>query len=373
VTTLSSELKAIVAAEITAAGGREVSFVARVDEHGVIVDARAVARGTASAVLALPGVAARGEIVLHNHPSGDLDPSMADLDVAARMHDDGIGFGIVDNAAERLYMVVEVPRPRETVAIDPVAAADALGPGGIVAGVLGEFENRASQRDMAAYVADVYNDGGVSLLEAGTGVGKSFAYLVPAIEWSYANGERTVVSTNTINLQEQLVGKDLPLLARAFVDRDRPPTYALLKGWNNYLCLARLQLALGGQASLLEPERQGELVSLAEHTARVRALRSLFPVRSPAARGGGRRGGGEPPSAGGRSCGAARPRQLAGGRGAAALSPVGAGRGAPPRRCCRAASRHAGHVARHVTRAGATRAQRQGTAPHTPCRAGTRR
>ncbi|MDH3289382.1 MAG: helicase [Gemmatimonadota bacterium] len=266
-TTLSSEVRAIVAAEIAAAGGREVSFMARVDEHGVIVDARAVARGTASAVLALPGVATRGEIVLHNHPSGDLDPSVADLDVAARMHDGGVGFGIVDNAAEHLYMVVEVPRPRETVAIDPVAAADALGPGGIVAGVLGEFEDRASQRDMAAYVADVYNDGGVSLLEAGTGVGKSFAYLVPAIEWSYANGERTVVSTNTINLQEQLVGKDLPLLARAFVDRERPPTYALLKGWNNYLCLARLQLALGGQASLLEPERQGELVSLAEWAA----------------------------------------------------------------------------------------------------------
>ena len=65
---------------------------------------------------------------------------------------------------------------------------------------------------MAAYIADGYNDGGVQLLEAGTGVGKSFAYLVPALAWARANGERTVVSTNTINLQEQLVGKDLPLL-----------------------------------------------------------------------------------------------------------------------------------------------------------------
>ena len=57
------------------------------------------------------------------------------------------------------------------------------------------------------------------LLEAGTGVGKSFAYLVPALAWARANGERTVVSTNTINLQEQLVGKDLPLLRRALGDR----------------------------------------------------------------------------------------------------------------------------------------------------------
>ena len=64
-----------------------------------------------------------------------------------------------------------------------------------------------SQRDMTAYITDAYNEGGVVLLEAGTGVGKSFAYLVPALAWAQANGERTVVSTNTINLQEQLVGQ----------------------------------------------------------------------------------------------------------------------------------------------------------------------
>ena len=134
--------------------------------------------------------------------------------------------------------------------------------------MLGAFEDRPGQRDMAAYVADTFNEGGVSLLEAGTGVGKSFAYLVPAIAWARTNGERTVVSTNTINLQEQLIGKDLPLLARAFGEDGDPPTYAMLKGWRNYLCLARLELARAGQASLLEPERQGELNGLAAWAAR---------------------------------------------------------------------------------------------------------
>ena len=81
--------------------------------------------------------------------------------------------------------------------------------------MLGAYEDRPSQRDMAAHISDAYNDGGVVLLEAGTGVGKSFAYLVPALAWARANRERTIVSTNTINLQEQLVGKDLPVLARA--------------------------------------------------------------------------------------------------------------------------------------------------------------
>jgi ATP-dependent DNA helicase DinG len=264
VTTIAPEVRVILAREIDEAGGREVSFVARVSEGDVIVDARAVARGTVGAVLALPGVAQRGEMVLHNHPSGVLDPSTADLDVAVRMHDEGIGFGIIDNDAASLYVVVDVPRARSTTTLDAVAVAATLGEGGAVAAVLGQFEDRPSQRDMAAFVADTYNDGGVSLLEAGTGVGKSFAYLVSAIEWSLANNERTVVSTNTINLQEQLVGKDLPLLARAFADREREPTYALLKGWNNYLCLSRLELAAGGQTSLLEPERADELNALRE-------------------------------------------------------------------------------------------------------------
>jgi ATP-dependent DNA helicase DinG len=262
VSRLLPEAQSRLAAEIAAAGGREVSFVADVDDDGVVLSAVPVARGTVSAVLALPGVAARGQMVLHNHPSGVLEPSQADLNVAARLHDAGIGFGIVNNPATELYVVVEVPRAPSYQGIDPVETARALGPGGVVARVLGAFEDRPSQRDMAAYVADTFNEGGVSLLEAGTGVGKSFAYLVPAIAWARANGERTVVSTNTINLQEQLVGKDLPMLARALGEEDRPLTYALLKGWRNYLCLARLELARSGQASLLEPERQDELEAL---------------------------------------------------------------------------------------------------------------
>ena len=91
---------------------------------------------------------------------------------------------------------------------------------------------------MAVAIARLYNDGGVGLLEAGTGVGKSLGYLVPALRWAAANSERTVVSTNTINLQEQLVGKDLPFLERALPDQK--VRFALLKGWRNYLCLVRL-------------------------------------------------------------------------------------------------------------------------------------
>ena len=263
---LAPDVRVLMRSEIAAAQGREVSFVARPDADGVMVVARVVARGTVDAVLALPGIAARGELLLHNHPSGVLEPSTADLNVAARLHDGGVGFAIIDNAVSDCYVVVECPRPRATTRIDPLDAAGLLASSGPIARALGSFEDRPSQRDMAAYIADLYNDGGVGLLEAGTGVGKSFAYLVPALVWARENGERTIVSTNTINLQEQLVGKDLPILARALGTGNHAPSFALLKGWRNYLCLARLEQARDASGSLFEDAHQQELSALAAWT-----------------------------------------------------------------------------------------------------------
>lgn len=261
-------VRAHLAAEIAAAGGREVSFVAQVDRDGVVTEARAVARGTVEMVLALPGVAQRGEMFLHNHPSGRLDPSGADLAVAARLHDGGVGFAILNNDATELYVVVEVPRDTPTTPLDPFDIIETLGEDGPIARLMGQYEDRQSQRDMAAYIADGYNDGGTLLLEAGTGVGKSFAYLVPALAWARANGQRTVVSTNTINLQEQLVGKDLPLLRKALATDEHTPTFALLKGWRNYLCLSRMHQAVAAQRTLLEQDKLEELYDIAEWAGR---------------------------------------------------------------------------------------------------------
>jgi ATP-dependent DNA helicase DinG len=267
---IAPDIQLYLASQIATAGGREVSFVGTLAADGVVTAARVVARGTVDRVLALPGVAERGEMLLHNHPSGLLEPSVPDLNVAARLHDGGVGFGIITNDGTELYVVVEVPHSPPAARIDPLTVVGQLGEGGPIARVLGQYEDRPCQRDMAAYIADAYNDGGVLLLEAGTGVGKSFAYLVPALEWARASGERTVVSTNTINLQEQLVGKDLPLLRDVLATPDRAPTFALLKGWRNYLCLARLHHAVGAQRSLLEPDKYDELTGImawAGHTS----------------------------------------------------------------------------------------------------------
>src|SRR5690606_27661882 len=99
-TRLSAKAAAVMRAAIRLAGGREVCFAGTPDETGIVVQARTVARGDAQSVLAMPGFAEAGEILLHNHPSGYLEPSRADMDVAANLYEQGIGFGIVDNRSE---------------------------------------------------------------------------------------------------------------------------------------------------------------------------------------------------------------------------------------------------------------------------------
>ena len=247
-------------AAIRLAGGREICFVGGLDEDGVVRTVRVASRGDARSVLALPGVARRGEMLLHNHPSGNLEPSAADLEVAARLHDDGIGFAIIDNDATDVYVVVEIPRAAESRALDVGRIDRDLGPEGAVAGGLARYEDRPGQRAMAQAIARLYNQGGIGLLEAGTGVGKSLAYLLPALRWAAANGERTVVSTNTINLQEQLVGVDLPFLAGAL--QDQKVRFALLKGWRNYLCLLRLEQARTSGTALFEDTLATEIEAL---------------------------------------------------------------------------------------------------------------
>ena len=249
------------AAAIRMAGGREVCFACGVDEQGMVVTSRVVARGDPISVLALPGFAQRGEMLVHNHPSGLLEPSDADNGVAARIYDDGVGFGIVDNEAENLYVVVEVPTTQPELALGRDEMDRDLGEEGPIAKIHPRYEDRPSQRQMATRIARLYNGGGIGLLEAGTGVGKSLGYLVPALRWAARNKERTVVSTNTINLQEQLVGKDLPFLKEALDDQD--VRFALLKGWRNYLCLQRLEQAESAEQTLFEDEMKAEVENIA--------------------------------------------------------------------------------------------------------------
>lgn len=128
-----------------------------------------------------------------------------------------------------------------------------LSPGGAVAKCHPEYEERPAQIAMAVAVAETLRDTGLLMVEAGTGVGKSLAYLAPAILWARENGKPVLVSTHTRNLQDQLLAQELPLLQQALPVSFRA---ALLKGRRNYPCLRTLSwLVTEAAQSLFWSER----------------------------------------------------------------------------------------------------------------------
>jgi len=134
---------------------------------------------------------------------------------------------------------------------------DILGASGRIAEQLAEFEMRPQQLEMAEAVESAFDNGHHLIVEAGTGVGKSFAYLVPAILRAVRHGQRVVISTHTIALQEQLVHKDIPFLRRIMpVDL----AAVLVKGRANYIGLRRLARASARQQTLFDTNaKQTEL------------------------------------------------------------------------------------------------------------------
>ncbi|MCC7493038.1 MAG: hypothetical protein IT204_11840 [Fimbriimonadaceae bacterium] len=143
----------------------------------------------------------------------------------------------------------ELPTPTP---LEPAEVAAWLGQQGPVAAAMAAYEDRPGQLAMADAVATAFNEGHCLLVEAGTGTGKSIAYLAPALRWAVRNGTPVVVSTNTKNLQDQLCRKDLPLLQRCLPLEFRAE---LVKGRGNYLCVEKLLRELG-DATLLPFEDQ---------------------------------------------------------------------------------------------------------------------
>lgn len=123
--------------------------------------------------------------------------------------------------------------------IDCEEIASTLQPGGAFSKFIPGFEHRSQQVEVLTAVCDALNRGDHLMVEAGTGTGKSLAYLIPAAYWAMKNGEKVIVSTNTIALQDQLIEKDIPDLIQAL---DIDLKASVLKGRNNYLCPRRLRL-----------------------------------------------------------------------------------------------------------------------------------
>ncbi|NQT93794.1 MAG: DNA polymerase III subunit epsilon, partial [Lentisphaerae bacterium] len=125
------------------------------------------------------------------------------------------------------------------------------------------YECREEQMAVTRAVVQAFNQSDHLMVEAGTGVGKSLAYLVPSALWASANRTPVVVSTNTKNLQSQLFEKDLPLVAEVL---DVPIKTALIKGRKNYVCRRKLQYTIRHAAQELDDREQAAMTAVLSWT-----------------------------------------------------------------------------------------------------------
>jgi DNA polymerase-3 subunit epsilon/ATP-dependent DNA helicase DinG len=196
------------------------------------------------------------------------------LDEGRRTKDEGqtVGEGVLSSFVRGASSSGPIPL-KPTGNADPIDVDTVrrfFAPDGALGRAFEGYEQRPQQIEMAEAVAQAFNNGDSLIVEAGTGTGKGLAYLVPAAIYAAQRGERVVVSTNTINLQDQLFFKDIPDLQRIMAETSEgvkgrkgegvrltpssPPfTAALLKGRGNYLCLRRYK-ALRGDGRLQDEE-----------------------------------------------------------------------------------------------------------------------
>ncbi len=247
--------------EIQQAGGNEVFFVGKVNGEGLVESVQVVARGNKVMVPAIINNVHTGDAVIHNHPSGGLQPSNADASIASQLGNEAVAFYIINNYASEIYVVVEPQKQKQITKLSPNDLAAFLGESGPLAQLLENYEVRVPQQKMLEHVAEAFNENKIAVIEAGTGTGKTLAYLLPAIEWSVRNRERTVIATGTINLQEQLINQDIPLLQKAHSLNFRA---ALVKGRTNYACRRKL-LETSTQLDMFsEASQQNELQMIVE-------------------------------------------------------------------------------------------------------------
>ena len=258
---LTFEIQQEIKKEIEEAGGNEVFFRGSLNEDGIVENIQVVARGNKYSVPAILGRMKREEVIIHNHPSGYIYPSDADIEVATvfanKMNG---GFYIVNNSVTDIYVVIEpYSEKNKKIEITPYFEEN-----GIISQNFKEFEFREEQLSMARHIEEGINNEKKIVVEAGTGTGKTLAYLIPAIEWAVTNEKRVIISTNTINLQEQLLNKDIPMLQKIMEKKFR---YALVKGRGNYLCNRKFyNIKSGKNKEILElsEEQQNHLRTILE-------------------------------------------------------------------------------------------------------------
>ena len=172
----------------------------------------------------------KNEVVIRTTKPNQLYPSDMELELSEELYNRrNIAYCLLSSDLDDFYFVQDIDRIfLEEIDIENYFAKD-----GILAKEIKDFEYRQEQEEMAQYIQDAINEDRKIIVEAGTGTGKTLAYLIPAIKWAVVNKKKVIIATNTINLQEQLLLKDIPL-AKSIVKDEF--SYVLVKGRNNYIC-----------------------------------------------------------------------------------------------------------------------------------------
>lgn len=162
-----------------------------------------------------------------------------------------------------------LPTHEDCSRLDVEATATHLRKGGTLGSMPG-YEERPGQIDMCGAIANAFNRREHLMIEAGTGVGKSLAYLVPAIRWAWSNDTPVIISTATRNLQSQLIGSDIPRAVKTLGDDSAKFKVALLKGRNNYVCLKAVDELFRAEAENLKLYKRSDLSELMEWLQRTK-------------------------------------------------------------------------------------------------------
>ena len=172
----------------------------------------------------------KNEVVIRTTKPNQLYPSDMELELSEELYTrKNIAYCLLSSDLDDFYFVQDIDRIfLEEIDIENYFAKD-----GILAKEIKGFEYRQEQEEMAQYIQDAINEDRKIIVEAGTGTGKTLAYLIPSIKWAVTNKKRVIIATNTINLQEQLLLKDIPLAKSIIKDEF---SYVLVKGRNNYVC-----------------------------------------------------------------------------------------------------------------------------------------
>ena len=172
----------------------------------------------------------RDEIVIKTTKSNQLYPNDLELELSEELFNRrNIAYCLLSSDLDDFYFIQDIDRTN----LEKIDIEDYFSEDGILVNEIKGFEHRHEQEEMAKNIQKAINDNRKIIVEAGTGTGKTLAYLIPAIKWAIANKKKVIIATNTINLQEQLLLKDIPLAKSVIKDEF---TYALVKGRSNYLC-----------------------------------------------------------------------------------------------------------------------------------------